>query len=141
IPDSLDALVLADPKEAFTAAQEKVLFDYVDRGGNLLITAEPGTSDGLQGLLSKLGISFHKGTLLQESEDYSLDLIQGIFTPKADDFGFKFYKGAIVSFPTVMGIQIADSTDFKITPIMTTNKEVAWNRLEPFDLELQRIFL
>lgn len=140
IPDSLDALVLADPKEAFTAAQEKVLFDYVDRGGNLLITAEPGTSDGLQGLLSKLGISFHKGTLLQESEDHSLDLIQGIFTSKADDFGFKFYKGAIVSFPTAMGIQIADSTDFKITPIMTTNKEVAWNRLEPFDLELQRIF-
>lgn len=140
IPDSLDALVLADPKQAYTVDEEKILLDYVDQGGNLLIAAEPGTNDNLDGILSKLGISFQHGTLLQESEDYSLDLIQGVFTPEAQNHGFKFYSEAIVSFPTAMGIQIADSSDFRATPIMTTNEEVAWNRTGPFDLETQRIF-
>ncbi|MBR9853357.1 MAG: ABC transporter permease subunit [Algicola sp.] len=140
IPDSLDAIVLAAPKQAYTVDEEKTLLDYVGRGGNLLIAAEPGTNGNLEGILSKLGISFQQGTLLQESEDYSLDLIQGVFTPEAQNHGFKFYSEAIVSFPTAMGIQIADSSDFRVTPIMITNKEVAWNRTEPFDLETQRIF-
>lgn len=139
IPDSLDALVIADPKSPFTEAEALVLKDYIDNGGNLLIAGETGRDTYLNGVMQHLGIQFKEGTLLQESEDHSLDLIQGTFTPKANDFGFKFYDGAVVTFPTAMGIIVKDSSKFKATPIMVSNKDLTWNRTKDFNLETEQI--
>ncbi|ALJ06500.1 ABC transporter [Pseudalgibacter alginicilyticus] len=139
ISKSLDVLVLADPKHAYSEKELQSIHTYISRGGNMLISGEPGKQDVLNPVLDTFGVEFLDGVLLQESENFELDLIQSQFTEQETLSQFKFYKDAIVVNPKAMGIAYTDSTDFEITPILVSNKENTWNKMPPFDLNTQKI--
>lgn len=139
IPLTLDVLVLSDPKYPYSENHLQKIFKYIDGGGNMLIAGEPEKQAMLNPIVNKLGVSFLEGTLLQESENFELDLIQSQFAEQEVLPNFKFYKEAVVVSPKAMGISYKDSTDFEITPILIANKETTWNRLTPFDLTTEKI--
>jgi ABC-2 type transport system permease protein len=139
IPTDLTVLVLADPKAAYTASDISKVEKYIADGGNILIAGEPGRQSLLNPLLQKIGVSILPGTLLQESENFELDLIQGRFTEEASASGFKFYDTAIVSLPTASGIQYSDTGGFNITPLLVTDRAVTWNKTGPFDLAIDKV--
>ena len=139
IPDSLKTLVIADPKRAYSESEKLKIINYINTGGNLLITTEPSNYNYLSPILDSLGLAINKGVLLQESENHQLDLVQAKFTPEAKKFGFSFYENAIIATPTASGISIKDSSKFKVNTILVSNKDVVWNRTTPFDLETQQI--
>lgn len=139
IPTDLDVLVIADPKREYTQEQLQKIREYLAAGGNMFIAGEPGRESFLNPILKEFGVSYNTGTLLQETENFELDLIQGDFTSAADDFGFKFYDEAVVTFPGAMGINYSDSTEFNITPILMTDSSSTWNKQGEFDLKSEKI--
>jgi ABC-2 type transport system permease protein len=139
IPLDLAVLIIADPKDEYNEAQTRKIENYIAAGGNIVFAGEPGRQSLLNPMLKKLGISLIPGTLLEESENFELDLIQASFTKEAADYGFTFYDKAIVTFPGASGIQYKDSGDFKITPLLFTNKAVSWNKLGEFDLKIDKV--
>src|SRR5574339_1163464 len=62
VPDNISALVIASPQVDLLPGEVKIIEEYVDRGGNLLWLAEPGSLHGLEPLAKKLGIAFEPGT-------------------------------------------------------------------------------
>ena len=139
ITDSLDVLVLADPKRGYSEAQLEQIMAYIDSGGNIMIAGEPGRQEYLNPILEKLGLAFAPGTLLQESEDFEVSLIQGVFTPDGAANGYSFYEKAVVTMPEATGIVQVDSTDFRVIPILATNGVDTWNKTEEFDLGIEKV--
>ena len=139
IPSDLTVLIIADPKSEYNEEQIKKIERYMDEGGNLILAGEPGRQSLLNALLARMGVSFMPGALLQESDNYELDLIRASFTGKAADFGYGFYDEAIVTLPGACGIQYSDSGKFAITPILVTDKTTSWNKQGNFDLKVEQV--
>lgn len=139
IPANLDVLILADPKNAYTKTQVQKIKRYIDAGGNILIAGEPGRQSVLNPIIKKLGVSFAPGTLLQESKNYELNLIQTSFTSNAATYGFSFYDKAIVTLSGAAKLTYSENVGYKVAPILVTNKATTWNKLGEYDLSTNKI--
>lgn len=64
VPDNISALVIASPQVDLLPGEVKIIEEYVDKGGNLLWLAEPGSLHGLEPLAKKLGVTFEPGTIV-----------------------------------------------------------------------------
>jgi ABC-2 type transport system permease protein len=56
IPDSLSLLIIADPSRAYDDTAIGKISDYLDRGGNMLLTTSPGNETVVAKLLHRLGL-------------------------------------------------------------------------------------
>lgn len=138
-PENLDVLVLADPASEYTQEKADKISQYIEAGGNIMIAGEPGRQSVLNPIIKRLGLTFIPGTLLQESENYELDLIQGKFTADAAALGFGFYDKAVVTLPGAMAVAATADAGFKVTPILVTDGSVTWNKQESFDLKTEKV--
>ena len=64
IPDNTSVLVIASPEVAFLPGETDLILRYLDRGGNLLWLAEPGSLQGLEDLAGALGLVLERGTIV-----------------------------------------------------------------------------
>jgi ABC-2 type transport system permease protein len=138
IPGNLTALVIADPKSNYTSDFIEKLEQYLAKGGNLLIAGEPDKQSIINPIIQKLGVTLSEGTLLQESKNFSLDLVQASFSKEASPF-FPFPKDEIISMPGVVGLQYDTSFGYQVMPVLLTNKKFVWNKLGKFNLEADKI--
>lgn len=139
ISTNLDVLVISDPKQAYSKEELQKIHTYIKAGGNLLLAGEPGKQKLLNPIVNVFGATFLEGELLQESDNYELDLIQSKFAKQNALTGFKFYESAVVVHPKAMGITYKDSTEFETIPLLVSNKENTWRRTEPFNLNTEKI--
>lgn len=75
LPADMDLLVIGDPKTKLGELTMNKLRQYVNNGGNLLITGEPGKQAVLNPLLTQLGIALRPGTLVELSKNETPDKI------------------------------------------------------------------
>lgn len=139
IPQDLTVLVLADPRIPYTAAQLQKIADYLAKGGNLLVSGEPGRQEELNKILKPLGVEFMPGSLLQESKDLEVDLIQAKFAASAKTLGFNYPEKTIISMPNAVGIQYTSTPGYQSTPILATDKRFAWIKSGKFDISAEKI--
>ncbi|TSJ44481.1 ABC transporter permease subunit [Mucilaginibacter corticis] len=140
VSHDISTLVIADPKVPFAPAVLIKLEKYVDDGGNLLIATEPGKQDILNPLLAKIGVQINQGIIVQESEQFSPDMV----TAKLTDFAGTFYKPLIksvadsikVSMPSVTGLTYSTNGMFKVEPLLLTDAKKSWTKKTKLDLEL-----
>jgi ABC-2 type transport system permease protein len=115
IDTGLTALVIADPKTAFTAPGLEKIKQYVVAGGNLLIAAEPDHQGLLNPVVKDLGVTFAEGRLTQKSQDFAPDFVLAHFSPAADGFSAQLAslrkEGDIVATPGVTGLEFGDTRD------------------------------
>ena len=115
IDTTLAALVIADPKTAFTELELAKIKRYIASGGNLLVAAEPDRQGLLNPIVKDLGITFGEGRLTQKSEDFAPDFVLAHFSPEAGGVSPLFTllrKGrAIVATPGVTGLEYGGSRD------------------------------
>ena len=117
VPGSWTALVIADPKIAFTPAELAEVRRGIEAGRNLLITGEPGRQEVLNPLLRELGISLATGRLVGRSADFGPDFVLAGVGSGADGLGsaggsvgggpgFKALRqaGAVISMPGVAAL-------------------------------------
>lgn len=139
IPADLDVLIVADPKRAYEKEVLSKIKNYIAQGGNLIIAAETSSRACLNNITQQFGVEFKEGVILQESEDFSPDLVQVQFLESAVKTPFKFYKEAKMIHPKAMAIACQEKKDYTITPITTTSKNNSWIETKPFDLNTETV--
>jgi ABC-2 type transport system permease protein len=140
IPADVSTLVLADPKIALTPVTMEKIKQYIARGGNMLITCEPGRQAVMNPLLKELGVQMMNGMVVQASKDFSPDLVTPGVTPAAAGFTKPLAKQVAnnmkVSMPGASGLSYIPGGPFKVQPLLVTDSATTWNRIKKLDLEL-----
>jgi ABC-2 type transport system permease protein len=130
IPADISTLVIADPKTSLSAEALSKIQAYLDKGGNLLIAGEPGKQAILNPLLQKLGVQLMEGAIVQQSKEFSPDLVLPYITSTAAGFSKQVMKGfkdsVNVSMPGATGLVYADTGAFEIKPLLTTVEQHSW---------------
>lgn len=64
VPDNTSVLVLAGPRRAVTKEEQDRIHTYIEKGGHLLVLADPDTQTGLETLLARWGLGLGPGVLV-----------------------------------------------------------------------------
>ena len=139
IAENISTIVLADLPSPLTSTQEKHLQEYIDRGDNLIILAEPHNRQIMNSLLQKFGFKMGDGILVQKSQRgenvFIEDQITTFFTPQAASLSlfFNTQKDNIVSATRMDGcapLILLEEKGFCITPLLQTDSSNTWNELQ-----------
>lgn len=131
IPDSIAALVIADPITSLSAEAMGKIQAYINQGGNLMIMGEPGRQNILNPVLKPLGVQMMDGMLESQSSDYAPYLELPHMTKEAISFSKTLTKPSIdtlpVSMPGVAGLAYLDTGLFQKQPLLVTRAGMAHN--------------
>ena len=134
IPEDVDVLVIAEPKEAFSEQQMAELNRYIARGGNLIIAGEPGRQNVLNPFLQQFGVQMTPGVLVQTSENFSPDLVVGNVSAEVAPLTYIFDQmsryNVKVTMPGCAGLTYEKTGDFNIRPLVVSDAKGCWNELE-----------
>ena len=130
VPKNIAALVIADPRSAFTASELKKLQDYIGGGGNLVIAGEPGKQDFLNPLTAPLGVNFLQGEVQERSHDFAPDFVLSAYNKQTfklldKDSSFLNNDGLIAT-ESVAALSYNTGGLFYKIPILVTDPEVSW---------------
>jgi ABC-2 type transport system permease protein len=140
IPDSTSLLVMADPKMDLSPTVLNKLQNYINSGGNMLVTGEPGKQHVLNPLLSQTGVQFSNGQLVEPSKDETPDKINTYYTFDAFDLAkhttlvqFKYIwergsrKDSLRNgFAGATGISWSKDSSFTVKPLYMSSPGKAW---------------
>lgn len=139
IPKDIAALIIADPRVEFTVAAKAKLQKYISEGGNLMIAGEPGKQHVVNPLLDSLGVQMLNGTIVQQSRDYSYDLLTPNLAPGAvamDKRLQQYYSyGLMVSMPGAGALSYLPKGAFTIHPLLMSNAQSSWLKKGKFTLD------
>lgn len=139
IPANIAALVIGDPKVAFSAVAKAKLEKYIAGGGNLIIAGEPGKQSIVNPLLTPLGVKMLDGTVVQRSKEYAFDLVAPALAPgsvaMAPALQPYFQQKAVVSMPGVAALSYVDSGTFAIHPLLMTDEQNSWIKMGKFKVD------
>lgn len=134
IPEYVDILVIADIRTPLSKREQKIIEDYIAKGGNLLIAGDSRRQAQMNPIIAPLGLTFMPGILVQESKDYPADLILAKTTQAASELTREFYRMFYyqydITMPNTVGIEQISDKGFTIIPILTTDSTGSWNELE-----------
>jgi ABC-2 type transport system permease protein len=129
IPEQTNILIIADPKTQLSQGAIDRITKYIDEGKNVMLLSEPETNSALAAITDKLGLSYTRQTLVQESETNSPDYLVTELQKNTDPAIIKFSKTRN-NFPIPLlgssGIKITKNAGFKVTPLLKTNNQPAW---------------
>jgi ABC-2 type transport system permease protein len=142
IPKDIAALVIADPKVAFDTASIMKIQQYIALGGNLLLAGEPGKQAMLNPLLQPLGVQMMDGMLVQQSKDFSPDLVQPFATQAAAGLTKRLHNDVDDSLCVTMkgaaALTYSAGGPFTITPLLMTDGKSCWNKkVKPGEDEIE----
>jgi len=127
IPEQTGILIIADPKTQLSQGAIDRINKYIDEGKNVMLLAEPDTNSALAAITDKLGVSYTKQTLVQESETNSPDYL---VTDLQKNTGLIKFSETKNDNPIPLlgssGIKITKEAGFKVTPLLKTNNQPAW---------------
>lgn len=130
IPKDIAALIIADPRVEYTAAAKAKLQKYIAEGGNLMIAGEPGKQNVINPLLDSLGVKMLNGTIVQQSRDYSYDLLTPVLAPGAVamDKGLQQYYSykMVVSMPGAGALSYTQKETFNVHPLLMSDARSSW---------------
>lgn len=127
IPEDANILIVADPKTQLSQGAVDRINNYIDNGKNLMILAEPETNSALASITDKLGVQFSKQAFVQESEINAPDYLVTELQKNIDTTVFKLSKNNNpIPLLGSSGIKISKETGFKVTPLLKTNNQPAW---------------
>ena len=142
--DSLDILVIADPRTAISQEELMSIERYIEQGGNLFILSEPKTYSSLQPLMTFLGLAFEPGALVQRPfDEYPANLLMCTTTDAVKTMGFCWLnlyasnhfsrRKSYIVMPNALSIKQIEDRGFRNTPIMVTRDSMVWNELQTVD--------
>lgn len=133
----IDVLVITDLKKPLTPEEKTAVDNYIARGGNLIIAGETRRQNNMNPLIADLGLKFMPGILVQQSKDFTPDIIFGNVTPGASrlttEFWFVRATNQKITMPGAVGIETIADKGFTITPLIATDSTRSWNELETTD--------
>jgi len=136
IPENISALVLADPKTTLSDVEMVKIQHHIDKGGNLLISGEPGKQDMLNPILSQFGVQLMAGAIVQTSRDLEPHLA----APYLTGTGARLYPplepahhdSVVVSMPMATALGIENYSAYIIKPLLVTDSRKSWLKKDKF---------
>lgn len=133
IPKEVTTIVIADPKIALPPTTLAKIQHYVQEGGNLLITAEPGRQAILNPLLGKIGVQLEEGIIVQPEKNHtpdvlrpSIGLLTNSFVTQMGNLGNLFRQGGRLEMPGAAAITFKDGSGFHLSPLLLSDEHKAW---------------
>jgi ABC-2 type transport system permease protein len=83
IPARITALVVADPKTAFSETVYRKIKNYMDEGGNIVFMGEPGKQGILNPLIKELGVQMLDGNLVEPTWHEMPQMVKPYYTRAA----------------------------------------------------------
>ncbi|QEC44453.1 Gldg family protein [Pseudobacter ginsenosidimutans] len=139
IPNDLNALILADPKMDLGPVVMDKLKNYIDKGGNLMVSSEPGKQYVVNPLLSHLGVQLMHGQILQPTPDETPDKVFPLLTKAcgglSEDLAAskKLKRGDTIRLlmPGVTGITVTGEKGFRSDSLAVTLADKTWLKAGP----------
>lgn len=145
IPENTDILIIADVRKPLEKGELEAIQRYIDKGGNLIIAGEPDRQEIMNPLLASLGVQFMPGRLVQESEDFSQNLIFGKVTREAANiysrFNWMLRWNYRIPMPDAVGLDYRTDAGFNVMPLLETDSTGCWNELETTDFTENKAIL
>lgn len=139
VPAHISILVIADVKTAMPERHLEHLKQYIARGGNLLIAAEPKRQGTMNTITEIFGVQLMEGRLVKPSKNFQADLMFTRPTKEAGDladaFGSIQRNKQVVVMPSAVGLQYnaAAANGYTVKPLFVTDSSGVWNELETVD--------
>lgn len=138
VPDYINIVVIADPRDEYDEVEMANLNQYVQRGGNLLIAGDVTKQHVLNPFLEQFGVQFLPGQLVSPSEHYDPNFIISRVLDSGRKISYPFSRlfRRPVIMPACLAIDYsgAASKGFEAIPIFTTDStRVFWNELQTTD--------
>jgi ABC-2 type transport system permease protein len=124
VPKNLSTLVLADPNMALTTVERQKIAKYLNTGGNMLITTEPGQQHVINPILGLMGVKMLDGLLINHSKDDAPDLFYGEVPSLRGSIAIK--SAAALSL---------EKNSFRVDTLMMSPKN-GWNKSGEFNLSM-----
>jgi ABC-2 type transport system permease protein len=136
LPDKVDILVIADPTVALTPKTLAQIKEYIDQGGNLLITTNPGRQAIINPLLSELGVQVKPGMLVNPTKDLAPDKIAAEYASSAINIDrnvmlFRNAKRKVI-LSGASALAYKKSGPFQIQPLLQSPSG-GWNKVSPIN--------
>jgi ABC-type uncharacterized transport system involved in gliding motility auxiliary subunit len=130
IPDNSSLLVISAPAVSLMKGELTLIKQYLDKGGNLLLLADPNNSQ-LTPLLDYLGIRVLEGTLVDgQSKLYGIDdpsfVLASEYSKHPITKGFQ----TITVYPTVSALEVEPTSPFESTVLLSSAKQ-SWTETSP----------
>lgn len=144
VPEHINILVIAEMRQAMTEAEERVLDEYIARGGNLFILTDADRQQVTNPLLARFGLKMEDGILAQPVGDFYPDLVLSRVAKEAEAMGKlypNFHKyGLRVSMPEAVALSALEQTNgFTLIPLLTTSPKGAWIELEAKNMKEEEV--
>jgi ABC-2 type transport system permease protein len=140
IPKNLTALVLADPKVDLSPVATDKLKNYINEGGNLMVSSEPGKQYVVNPLLSDIGVQLMNGQILQPSFHETPDKVIPFMTKAcaglSEPMEAKFKNNKATDtismlMPGVTGITLTGDKGFKRDSLAASIPGSTWLKARP----------
>ena len=147
VPANIRILLIADPKHSLTEAEQTNLQNFIRKGGNLLITGEPGEQAEINAITAPLGVKLLPGRLVQKKSLFQKDLLMLRPTKEAADSSFyleNMRRGQfIIALPGTSALDCTEaaSKGFAVNTLFQTDSTGYWNELETTDFETDSVRL
>lgn len=130
VPQQIEMIVVADPRQEFTPAQMENYRSYIERGGSMMILADYKGLDAVQPLLREIGISASDRQLACRETDMAASLIEAKPVPGAEQQIHAFHdlcgRNGVITMPGSLALApLADDKGFTRTRLLQTSAN-AW---------------
>lgn len=123
IPADTSAIVIAGPTEKFSPDDDALFKNYLDKGGRILLMAEPNTDLGLTETLKDWGVEVVNDVVLEPTQNFYGNTPAPVITDFPDTPVTSKMQGLQVFFPYVRSIKAAEGSDKQQTALFTTTAE------------------
>ncbi|MGN6419990.1 MAG: Gldg family protein [Pseudobacter sp.] len=127
VPDSVDMLMVADPRSAYDQAELDHIDQYIQQGRNAVILVEPAKKGILKPVLDKLGIQIEDGIIVRPDKHEMPHISLNSFTDtgnwmskeKAMEY-FQLYRlpGAVANNEGAANISYTEINGFRVEPVL-----------------------
>lgn len=136
IPDSIKILVIADPREKISGRELSEIERYIERGGNLILAAEPSRQASANAVAGLFGARFLDGRLAVPPGDSRQDLILADAAKAAFDkmpaLSQMRNHGYKITMPGAVGINTSGVSGFDVTNMLLSARS-SWNEFQTRD--------
>ena len=134
--DSVDILLVAEPREPFSEREMDALEKYVERGGDLIVLTNPGREHAVAPVLRLVGVRQLPGTLVRLSKELQPNVVLAKTMREACDLSYIF-RGTTgiyrVAMEGVAGLEMVEDKGFVAVPLLTCDS--LWNELQVSNFE------
>ncbi|GMQ96054.1 MAG: Gldg family protein [Gammaproteobacteria bacterium] len=137
VPAEAAVLMISPGREDLPADEVDAVLRYLDKGGNLLWLAEPGSSRGMEPVASALGIAFEPGTIVDPTTQV-LGISSPAFVPVSAYSNHPVTKNLelMTVYPYAVGIAWSQPPGWRTRGILSTGLR-AWSETGDLTAELR----